>query len=65
MASRKKIKVMAVRLTEEDWLIINKIAKKNGTWSGSWIRAVILKELVRLGKRNNDESYIREKIQDC
>jgi hypothetical protein len=65
MSSRKKIKVMGIRLTEDDWLIINKIAKKNGTWPGSWVRAVILKELFRLGKRNNDESYIREKVQDC
>lgn len=65
MGSRKKIKVMGIRLTEDDWLIISKIAKKNGTWPGSWVRAVILKELLRLGKRSNDESYIREKVQDC
>lgn len=63
MSSRKKIKVMAVRLTEEDWLIINKLSKKNGTWSGSWARSIVLKELVRLGKRSNDEPRIREKVQ--
>lgn len=65
MGSRKKIKVIGVRLTEDDWSIINKVAKKNGTWAASWVRVVIIKELFRLGKRNNDESYIREKVQDC
>jgi len=65
MGFRKKIKVMSIRLTEDDWLIIDKLTKKNGTWPGSWVRAVILKELVRLGKRNNEEPHIREKVQDC
>jgi hypothetical protein len=60
---RKKTKVIAVRITEEDWNIVKKISKKNGTWSGSWVRSLILKELVKLGKRTNDEPYIREKVQ--
>ena len=54
---------MAVRLTEEDWVIINKIAKKNHTWGGSWVRSVIVKELVKLGKRDNDDPNIRPKAQ--
>jgi len=61
---RRKSKVLAVRLTEEDWAIIKKISRKNGTWAGSWVRGVILKELVRLGKRADTSPYIREKVQE-
>ncbi len=61
---RKKTKIINVRVTEQDFQIIKKMCKKNGTWAGSWSRAVILKELVRLGKRDTDEPHIREKVQE-
>jgi predicted DNA binding CopG/RHH family protein len=60
---RKKTKIINVRLTEEDWTLIKKMCKKNGTWSGSWVRTLVLKELVRIGKRANDDPHIREKVQ--
>jgi len=61
---RKKTKIINVRVTEQDFQIIRKMCKKNGTWSGSWARALLLKELVRIGKRENDDPYIREKVQE-
>lgn len=61
---RKKTKIINIRVTEQDFHIIRKMCKKNGTWSGSWARELLLKELVRLGKRGNEDSHIREKVRD-
>jgi predicted DNA binding CopG/RHH family protein len=57
-----KAKSLAVRFSAHDWSIINQIAKKNGTWASTWIREVVINELVRLGKRKEEaKSGIREK----
>jgi hypothetical protein len=57
---KKKDKVYMVRFSEEDWKLINKIAKKNGTWAATWIREVVIRELIKMGKRKEGESKIRE-----
>lgn len=62
MKVAKKTKLMVIRFTEEDLKNINKIANKNGIWGGTWVRTVILQELVRLGKRKNFDSHIRKKV---
>jgi hypothetical protein len=60
---RRKTKIIAVRVTEEDWSLIKKICMNNGTWSGSWARAIILQELFKMGRRPNTDPYIRDKAQ--
>ena len=50
-----------VRFSEEDWKLIDDLAKKEGTWAATWIREVVIRELIKSGRRKKVKSKIREK----
>ncbi len=49
-----------VRFSEEDLRIINSVAKKSNMWAATWVREAVLEKLVRLGKKKDVVSNIRE-----
>jgi predicted DNA binding CopG/RHH family protein len=57
---KKKIRGLTVRFSEEDLATINQVAKKNHTWSSTWIRQIVIRELVKLGRRKDNIDYTRE-----
>lgn len=52
-----------VRFSEDDYKIIDQIAKKKKTWKGTWIREVIIKELVKIREKKSHESNVRERAR--
>jgi len=51
--------VMSIRFTPEDMAVIEKLAKSQSMYSGTWVRYTILRHLKNIGKKTS-KGEIRE-----
>lgn len=50
---KKNLGALCVRFMAEDLKSIDKVSKKVGTWSSTWVRKVVLEELERRGVKTS------------
>ena len=56
----KKIGVLAVRFTAEDYALIKKISRKEGMCASAWIRRVVIEQLAKAGHKKKSKNHIME-----
>lgn len=51
---KKKVGALCVRFMEEDLKTINKISKKFGIWSSTWVRKTALEKLESMEQKTSE-----------
>ena len=54
---------LSVRFTPEDMKTIDNISMKAGMWSSTWIRHVIIDELIKKGYKKKSTTLIKERTR--
>lgn len=59
---KKKVGALCVRFIEEDLKTINRVSKKIGIWSSTWVRKVVLDKLESMEQKTSEiKLEIRER----
>lgn len=50
---------LGVRFSAEDMKLIDKVSKRSGMWPATWVREIVILELIRQGERKSHSSTIK------
>lgn len=50
---------LGVRFSVEDMKLIDKVSKRAGMWPATWVREIVILELIRQGERKSHSSTIK------
>lgn len=50
---------LGVRFSVEDMKLIDRVSKRVGMWPATWVREIVILELIRQGERRSHSSNIK------